>query len=315
MKDARLRSMGGVTGLLILLVTAGCTDGALGGVFARGDSDPATRAATTTRLVERDIEAPEVFQVTEPGLWDGRPSLGGVWVAHPDVGDPERVIIRNEASGKFVIGALFRRERDNPGPSIQVSSDAADALGMLAGAPATLNVTALRREEAADPALADPALADPALADPAMADPALADPALAEATEADAMAAPDALTNALIASGPISGSPVTAAALQAEPGPGFASPAAAVPIRVAATPSDLSEPFLHVGNFSEESNANTAATALRKAGLAPQVKRQSSKGKAFWRVLVGPVAATADRDAALRQVQDLGFADAYAIVG
>ena len=85
-----------------------------------------------TELVERDVEAPEVFQVTEPGLWDGRPSLGGVWVAHPDVTEPERVIVRNEANGKFVIGALFRRERDIPGPRMQASSDAAAALGMLA---------------------------------------------------------------------------------------------------------------------------------------------------------------------------------------
>lgn len=105
------------------------------------------RAEATVRMVERDVEAPEVFQADGPGLWDGRPSLGGVWVAHPDVGDPERVIIRNEANGQFVIGALFRRERDNPGPRIQVSSDAAAALGILAGAPTVLNVTALRRVE------------------------------------------------------------------------------------------------------------------------------------------------------------------------
>ena len=90
------------------------------------------------------------FQSPKHGLWDGRPSLGGVWVAHPDVTDPERVIIRNQANGKFVIGALFRRERDNPGPRLQVSSDAAAALEMLAGAPSTLNVTALRREEVAE---------------------------------------------------------------------------------------------------------------------------------------------------------------------
>ena len=95
----------------------------------------------------RDVEAPDVFQKTETGLWDGRPSLGGIWVAHPDVGDPERVIIRNEDNGRFVTGALFRRERENPGPPFQASSDAAEELGMLAGAPARLTVTALRREE------------------------------------------------------------------------------------------------------------------------------------------------------------------------
>jgi SPOR domain len=105
-------------------------------------------AQRSTRLVDRDVEAPDVFQVTDQALWDGRPSLGGVWVASPDATDPERVILRNAENGKFVIGALFRRERDNPGPKLQISSDAAEALGVLAGQPVSINVTALRREEA-----------------------------------------------------------------------------------------------------------------------------------------------------------------------
>ena len=45
--------------------------------------------------------------------------------------EPERVIIRNQQNGQFVIGALFRRERETPGPRLQVSSDAAAALEML----------------------------------------------------------------------------------------------------------------------------------------------------------------------------------------
>ena len=106
-----------------------------------------TDATKSVRMVDRDVEAPEIFQTTDTALWDGRPSLGGVWVASPDVVNPERVILRNEANGKFVIGALFRRERDNPGPKLQISSDAAEALGMLAGQPGKLNVTALRRED------------------------------------------------------------------------------------------------------------------------------------------------------------------------
>ncbi|MCX8227404.1 MAG: SPOR domain-containing protein, partial [Sulfitobacter sp.] len=114
-----------------------------------GATDAPKRAGTATKTTERDVEAPDVFSTTEDGLWDGRPSLGGVWVAHPDVKDPERVIIRNNANGKFVVGALFRRARDIPGPRLQISSDAAEALGMLAGAPAQLNVTALRKEQVA----------------------------------------------------------------------------------------------------------------------------------------------------------------------
>ncbi|NPD13676.1 SPOR domain-containing protein [Xinfangfangia sp. D13-10-4-6] len=138
------------------LALAGCEPGT--GPFASSPSGAAASDAAagkaaaqtrrSTRIVDRDVEAPQVFQVTEDALWDGRPSLGGVWVASPDATDPERVIMRNQANGKFVIGALFRRERDNPGPKLQISSDAAEALGLLAGAPGKLSVTALRREEA-----------------------------------------------------------------------------------------------------------------------------------------------------------------------
>ena len=139
-------------------------------------ADPiASDATQSVRLVDRDVEAPEVFQTTDAALWDGRPSLGGVWVASPDAVNPERVILRNEANGKFVIGALFRRERDNPGPKLQISSDAADALGMLAGQPGQLNVTALRREdtktEVAAPATPIIAQTDTAPEDTASLDP------------------------------------------------------------------------------------------------------------------------------------------------
>ena len=136
-------------GFVALTALAGCD---ANGQFGLGQKNDTASAPTSTKLVERDVEAPDVFSVTDQGLWDGRPSLGGVWVAHPDVTDPERVIIRNEANGKFVIGALFRRERDLPGPNLQISSDAAAALNVLAGAPAPLNVTALRRQEVGAPA-------------------------------------------------------------------------------------------------------------------------------------------------------------------
>ena len=157
-------------------------------------------AATSVRLVDRDVESPETFQTTDTALWDGRPSRGGVWVAAPDVVNPERVILRNEANGKFVIGALFRRERDNPGPKLQISSDAAEALGMLAGQPGKLNVTALRREDsktavAPDAASVTPLLGDvetPA-ADPAALDPiAAAGAAINRADGTDAAAGADA---------------------------------------------------------------------------------------------------------------------------
>ena len=126
-------------GILIALL-AGCAGLGL-------SEDTSTDApSTVTNLAERDVEAPDVVNISEAGLWDGRPSLGGIWVAHPDAKDPEKVIIRNPQNDKFVIGALFRREREFSGPSLQLSSDAADALGILAGQPTNVSIVALRRQ-------------------------------------------------------------------------------------------------------------------------------------------------------------------------
>ena len=36
-------------------------------------------------VIEQYVETPGVFTVSEDGVWDGRQSLGGVWVAHPNV--------------------------------------------------------------------------------------------------------------------------------------------------------------------------------------------------------------------------------------
>ena len=125
---------------MLIAVLAGCAG------LDLGEDTSNDAPSTVTNLVERDVEAPDVVNISEAGLWDGRPSLGGIWVAHPDAKDPEKVIIRNPQNGKFVIGALFRREREFSGPSLQLSSDAADALGILAGQPTQVSVVALRRQ-------------------------------------------------------------------------------------------------------------------------------------------------------------------------
>ncbi|MCX7643892.1 MAG: SPOR domain-containing protein, partial [Rhodobacteraceae bacterium] len=125
---------------------------------------PAIAPAGATRAAAGDVEAPDVFEKTENGLWDGRPSLGGIWVAHPDVSSPERVLIQNQANGKTIVGALFRRERANPGPRIQISSDAATELGILAGQPTMLRVVALKRREEAAPEPAPAPAPEPAAA-------------------------------------------------------------------------------------------------------------------------------------------------------
>jgi cell division septation protein DedD len=273
-----------------LLLLAACEDGAglpfIQNKTATEDTPP---TSNRTRLVERDVEAPEVFQVTEAGLWDGRPSLGGVWVAHPDAQDPERVIIRNGANGKFVIGALFRREREIPSPRIQASSDAAAALGMLAGAPVELQVTALRRE------------ATPEESAPEEAPQVGAEEADAPAITIDA-ATPSAVSETAL--DPIAGA---AAAIDA-PASAPTKPATAKP-RV----SPLDKPYIQIGIFSVEANAERTAGQMRNAGMIPTVYEQSSNGKPFWRVVVGPAQTKAERNKLLKAVKEAGFSDAYAV--
>lgn len=170
----------------------GCVEGGGSGTTAGGETT-ATISAESRSAKGRDVEAPEVFQTTDTALWDGRPSLGGIWVASPNVTDPERVVMVNLATGKTVTGALFRRERDNPGPTLQMSSDAAEALGMLAGQPAEIRITALRREEPQAPAKAKKAATATTAPEGSAPD---AD-AAAVAADADAAAVATAATAAL----------------------------------------------------------------------------------------------------------------------
>lgn len=151
------------------------------GADVAGEGAQASTAARGPVRSEQDVERPDIFEVTNTGLWDGRPSLGGIWVAHPDVRDPERVVIRNATNGQSTVGALFRRERANPGPVLQLSSDAAEALGVLAGAPTELNVVVLRRQEIV---VAAPVPADPPADPPAETTVATTDAAVAPVTVA-----------------------------------------------------------------------------------------------------------------------------------
>ena len=265
-----------------------------------------TRQASATKLVERDVEAPEVFQVSEAGLWDGRPSLGGVWVAHPDLAEPERVIIRNETTDKFVIGALFRKERETPGPKLQVSSDAAMALGVIAGSPVQLSVIALRKEEIEEPTEIGPgAEVMPTAA--AVATTSL--DAAPTQLEADPIAAAAAAIDAPAPS-PQPVGEIAAAVI--EPATTATAPAP-TPVAAAVTPkfSSLAKPFIQVGIFSIEGNAQGTADRMRAEGIIPTVYEQESAGKRFWRVVVGPMSSERYRAEVLKTVKSAGFTDAY----
>ena len=295
---------------------ASLTSGAAGEDVA--EAAASGNAAASGEVIERDIESPEVFSARDEGLWDGRPSLGGIWVAHPDVTTPERVVIRNPTTGQETTGALVRREREMPGPRIQVSSDAAAALGMVAGAPAELSVVALVRERVPVAPPPGEAIASGVI-EAAPLEPS--ETAAAAVAAAAAAPSPAPTSDTRPASRPPQPAPAAAPAPSAPvvaPTAQPAAPAAAVPTPVPSAPSATQAPlaggsFIQVGIFSQESNAEGTAGALRDAGIVPAVRQQESNGRTVWRVLVGPVATASDRAALLEKVRDLGFADAYVI--
>jgi len=386
--------------ILAAAAVSACTEGAEN-PFLQQKKPAATEEVTrnsssAAKLPQKDVEAPDVFSVSEAGLWDGRPSLGGVWVAHPDVVDPERVIIRNAANNQFVVGALFRRERDNPGPRIQASSDAAVALGMLAGAPVQLSVTALRREEivpepeaveeteveetktaeatptgsetgeviadAAAEASTGTAAATTAVAAEAVkprqktwfgqglfankkktetaetlqalpAEPEVASSELPMAEPAaEPMAAPEVIAVAAntdrkkpwfgqrlfkrkekSVGEPLSAlTPQPVVATTELPAAQSAAPDSQPVTEPVAKPS-LTKPFIQIGIFNQEGNAETAAGQMRGAGIVPTVYEQSSSGKTFWRVVVGPAQDQTERSALLAKIKGVGFEDAYPV--
>ncbi len=344
-----MRNMAAAT--LVCVALAGCEDGQ--GFPNFGTNDDATDASNDTvaaqqspQSVLKDVERPDIFNVTDMALWDGRPSLGGVWVAHPDIKTPERVLVTNTKTGKTIPGALFRRERENPGPVFQASSEAAALLGMLAGAPAELKVLAVRQEEVIIepepvPVVEGDEISDEELATAGVVDDlnaevpetieeepkrgnflqrlfrrkpaenaAIAAGGVAAAETVDDASAPDVETSTLdpVASSAAAAIARAEASDKPEPRPERAS--AADPTPTPSAPA-LRNPFIQVGLFSVEANANAAAANLRQSGIIPTIDDRSTNGVLTWRVLVGPVTTADDQAALLGQVKNLGFKDAF----
>lgn len=328
--------------LSIVTLTA-CEDGQginFGGPSTESEATEVVATPQGPQSVLKDVERPDIFNVTELALWDGRPSLGGVWVAHPDIKAPERAILTNVKNGKTIPGALFRRERENPGPSIQVSSDAAGALGMLAGQPIELKVLVVRQEEVeieptplpvsneTDDTLSTEELAAAGVVDDAAAGdtpaveekpkrpnffqrmfrkkpaPEAAAVGVAAAATIDDASAPAVETTSL---DPVS-TGAAAAIARAEstqaPQPRPESAAAPAP----APASGLKNPYIQVGLFSVEANADAASVNLRQSGIIPTVTNTDGGD---WRVVIGPVATADDQAALLAQVKKLGYTDAF----
>ena len=77
----------------------------------------------------------------------------------------------------------------------------------------------------------------------------------------------------------------------------------------------MPESFVQIGIFNERANADKAAEAMKKAGIASTITQGESSGTSFWRVLAGPTTNDKDKNALLEKVKRLGYKDAYAVLG
>jgi len=280
-------------GIVCLAMLSGCMESVeLPAFLAAPGANEDAAGGGAARTVERDVESPEVFEVKAQGLWDGRPSLGGIWVAHPGVTDPERVLIRNEANGRTVSGALFRRERDNPGPPLQVSAEAAAAIGLLAGQPAELYVVALRRVEVT---------VEP---DPGSTDAAPAQAGDARPKQRPGRAAPET---------PAPAAPAAAAISSEALDPLAAATRAVEEAEAASETGGLSRPWLQIGMYMTEANAEAAVAKLTAEGVTARVAGGVYKDERVWRVLLGPAADQAGMRALTDRAKALGYGDAYPV--
>jgi len=268
-------------------------------------------ANALNQRVQRDIdvERPDIFAITDNGLWDGRPSLGGVWVAYPEVTDPERVVIRNTEGGQEVIGALFRRERQIPGPRVQVSSDAAEALGILPGSPTRLEIVVLRRktvevEQAAEENPVVASLEAPVAVEEAALEPAEDDDgtgAAAAAVAATAVIAAEAATTATETATATADAVVEAATDTSE-----AIDVSSVLDAPAPLPAGSNA---QVGVYSVEANAANAVEIITTAGIEAHMTAEELGGRTVWRVIAGPLSDTGD----VARLREMGFVDAFVI--
>ncbi len=266
--------------------------------------------APNQRITEQDVERPDLFSRVDRGLWDGRPSLGGVWVAHPDVQEPERVLIRNAENGEEIIGALFRRERENPGPVFQISSDAAEELGILPGAPVDLRVVALRREEVVtvlpevetNPVVESLDAPVNVIAEPLEA-------AQPVATEPQAAALPPVVEAATAVVEETALAATATAAQASEEVVASGSDVIDVSSILGGATPPADGPRAQVGVYSVEANANGAAAQITQSGIAAEVTPQTMGGRTVWRVVAGPMVD----ENGVAQLKALGFVDAFIV--
>ena len=75
----------------------------------------------------------------------------------------------------------------------------------------------------------------------------------------------------------------------------------------------LSKPFIQVGIFGVENNANKTKDQMLQLNLQVNILDFQIKGKPYWRVVAGPASSSDSRRSMLKTIKSAGFTDAYFI--
>ncbi|MEO1563248.1 MAG: hypothetical protein AAFR98_07410 [Pseudomonadota bacterium] len=274
-------------GLVALVALTGCEDMNLGSTQSEAPS------GITQRILNGEIARPDVFNQTGNAVWDGRPTLGGVWVASKETQDLERVRVTRTDTGESIFAALFRIEPSTPGPSLVVSSDAARALGFIAGTPTEIEVVALRSQPEPEPAPSVAAATPSASAD---------GDGTVEPTDSETTQAPTTQTAAedeTTAAAP--------AAVAASPSGDGLSEAVVDPTPVQ---PDAAQPVLEIGAFKTVEEADLALVKLASQGLTAQKVAQKGVFTSRWVVYAGPFETPNDMIEGRKAAAKAGFTDA-----
>ena len=75
----------------------------------------------------------------------------------------------------------------------------------------------------------------------------------------------------------------------------------------------LLKPFIQVGIFGVENNANKTKDQMLQLDLPVNILDFQIKGKPYWRVVAGPASSSDSRRSMLKTIKSAGFTDAYFI--
>ena len=302
------RKMWWVGAIVLSFGLSACVDG----------TDTPTSKTPTTPVAKAsgkttEVSAPEIFSATDRAVWDGRPTLGGIWVAHERADTPSRVVITNTANGATIEGALWSKSKGLPGPAFTISSDLAEALKMQAGVPSDIKVVAMKLVPVEAPKPQETEEIAATTLDAAEADKPQEEVKVSSSTKE--VEARDAVVSAE-AEAPKKEEKKNFSLFKKKEKPVEPVVTAAVAEEKPAAEPAKGSSFAQVGLFSEKANAEALVKKLNAQKIGGRlIEGKNSKGKPFWRVLAGPASTKSAEAKLLSDVKALGFKDAYLVKG